>query len=31
MGNGGEIFILDMGVPIKIAEMAEDLIRLSGS
>ncbi|NLA75452.1 MAG: polysaccharide biosynthesis protein, partial [Deltaproteobacteria bacterium] len=30
MGNGGEIFILDMGVPIKIAEMAEDLIRLSG-
>jgi len=30
MGAGGEIFILDMGVPIKIAEMAEDLIRLSG-
>jgi len=30
MGNGGEIYILDMGVPIKIADMAEDLIRLSG-
>lgn len=30
MGEGGEIFILDMGTPIKIVDMAKDLIRRSG-
>jgi FlaA1/EpsC-like NDP-sugar epimerase len=30
MGKGGEILVLDMGEPVKIAELAKDMIRLSG-
>lgn len=30
MGKGGEIFILKMGTPVRIAQMARDLIKLCG-
>ena len=30
MGTGGDVFVLDMGKPVKIKELAEKMIRLSG-
>ena len=31
MGNGGEIFVFDMGKPVKIADLARRMITLSGA
>ena len=31
MGKGGEIFVFDMGKPVKIVDLAQRMIRLSGT
>jgi FlaA1/EpsC-like NDP-sugar epimerase len=30
MGKGGDVYVLDMGDPVKIVDLAENLVRLSG-
>ncbi|MBI1383795.1 MAG: NAD-dependent epimerase/dehydratase family protein [Rhizobiales bacterium] len=30
MGEGGDVFVLDMGTPVKIADLARSMVRLSG-
>ena len=30
-GNGGEIFVFDMGKPVKIADLVKRMIKLSGA
>ena len=30
MGKGGDVFVLDMGEPVNISELAKKMIRLSG-
>ena len=30
LGKKGDVFVLDMGTPVKIADLAKDLIRLTG-
>ncbi|KQV86573.1 nucleoside-diphosphate sugar epimerase/dehydratase [Pelomonas sp. Root1237] len=30
LGEGGQVFVLDMGAPVRIADLAKDLIRMSG-